>query len=250
MSQCLTCCLKNYTMNGYRKVRAPPALQKLLSEFWEINKEDAVDEEWPYGSIFTNHWEVPTKFVNVADEDFIGGGGDLMDEIWDVAQAEVEDWTGIKMRPSSVYGIRVYSGGSMLSPHVDRIPLISSCIVNVAQDLDEDWPLEVYDRSGQAMNITMQPFDMVFYESHSLIHGRPYALKGRYYANIFIHFEATGEALQGDGHSEFPADNGLLPPYILANTPIAKEWLDEHPLGWSKVRCIIDGEDGTEMAHN
>ena len=29
-------------------------------------------------------------------------------------------------------------------------------------------------------------------ESHSVIHGRPFALKGRYYANIFVHFEPFG----------------------------------------------------------
>jgi prolyl 4-hydroxylase len=29
-------------------------------------------------------------------------------------------------------------------------------------------------------------------ESHTVIHGRPFALKGRYYANIFVHFEPFG----------------------------------------------------------
>merc|ERR1711862_170679 len=29
---------------------------------------------------------------------------------------------------------------------------------------------------------------MILYESHSIIHGRPFALKGRFYANLFIHF--------------------------------------------------------------
>lgn len=33
-------------------------------------------------------------------------------------------------------------------------------------------------------------------ESHSVIHGRPFALKGRYYANIFVHFEPFGYTLQ------------------------------------------------------
>lgn len=28
-------------------------------------------------------------------------------------------------------------------------------------------------------------------ESHSLLHGRPFPLKGRYFANIFIHFEPS-----------------------------------------------------------
>jgi hypothetical protein len=69
--------------------------------------------------------------------------------------------------------------GAILSPHVDRYPLVTSCIINVAQDVDEPWPLEVYDRQGKAVNVTMEAGDIVFYESHSLIHGRPFPLRGR-----------------------------------------------------------------------
>jgi prolyl 4-hydroxylase len=172
--------------------------------------------------------------IPIADPDNIGGGEDLVNAIWEVAQAEVEDWTGIQMRSSSVYGIRVYTNGSVLNPHVDRLPLVSSCIVNVAQDVDEDWPLEVYDRFGEAVNVTMRPGDMVFYESHSLVHGRPFPLKGRHYANIFIHFEAMGESLYDEGQEPYDK-NGELPPYILPNSPEAEYWLTAHPTGWSKV---------------
>ena len=132
----ITKCLarKNYTSGGFRKVTAPPELRKLLSEFWETNKDKAVDEEWPVGNIHTNHWEVPVKFVDISDESLVGGGDSIMEAVWDVAKKEVEQWTGMKMRPSSLYGIRIYNNGSILNSHVDRLPLISSCIVNVAQD--------------------------------------------------------------------------------------------------------------------
>lgn len=30
-------------------------------------------------------------------------------------------------------------------------------------DVDEPWPLEVYDRQGNAVNVTMEPGDMVLY---------------------------------------------------------------------------------------
>lgn len=79
---------------------------------------------------------------------------------------------------SSFYGIRVYTSGSILAPHVDRDPLISSAIINVGQDVDEEWPLEVYDHEGLAHNITMTPGDVVLYESHSVLHGRPFPLRG------------------------------------------------------------------------
>lgn len=43
----------NLTSTGYRKVRAPDALMKLLTDFWETNKDSMVEEEWNRGSIYT-----------------------------------------------------------------------------------------------------------------------------------------------------------------------------------------------------
>lgn len=60
----------------------------------------------------------------------------------------------MEQKPISMYGIRKYTTGAILNPHVDRLPLVSSCIVNVAQDVDEPWPLEIYDRQGKAVNVT------------------------------------------------------------------------------------------------
>lgn len=58
---------------------------------------------------------------------------------------------------------------------------MSSCIIQVAQDLDEPWPVEVIAHDGTAHNISMLPGDMVLYESHSVLHGRPFPLVGRHY---------------------------------------------------------------------
>lgn len=60
---------------------------------------------------------------------------------------------------------------------------MSSCIIQVAQDIDEPWPVEVISHDGVAYNITMAPGDMVLYESHSILHGRPYPLVGRFYVS-------------------------------------------------------------------
>jgi prolyl 4-hydroxylase len=49
----------------------------------------------------------------------------------------------------------------MLAPHVDRLPLVTSAIINVAQDLNNPWPVEIYDHDGRAENVTMMPGDMV-----------------------------------------------------------------------------------------
>jgi prolyl 4-hydroxylase len=118
-------------------------------------------ERWPKGNVYTNNWLAPTYMVSIEDRTLEGAGYDLKDAIWDAAKETIEEWTQMEQRPTSMYGIRVYTTGAILSPHVDRLPLVSSAIVNVAQELSEDWPLEIYDRNGNAVNITMEPGDMV-----------------------------------------------------------------------------------------
>jgi prolyl 4-hydroxylase len=155
----------------------------------------------------------------------------------------------MKLRATSLYGVRVYTEGAVLNPRVDRLLLVSSVIVNVAQDVDEEWPLEVYDRFGNAVNVTMQPGDMILYESGSLVHGvrsvlccsnvvvqRPFPLKGRYYANIFIHFEPVDSFEGREFVNEVDPD---LPPYVLPDSPGAATWKVENPQGWSKVRLNV-----------
>lgn len=144
----------------------------MISDFWEANNDKESDEEWGFGNSFVNYWDNPSKMISVSNTKLEGGGRNLHDSIWNVTSDLISEWTGQKLQGSSVYGIRVYKEGAMLAPHVDRLPLISSAIINVAQDLDEEWPLEVYGHDGVARNVTMKPGDMVLYESHSVIHGK------------------------------------------------------------------------------
>jgi hypothetical protein len=105
---------------------------------------------------------------------------------------------GYEIEATSLYGIRVYRQGSVLATHVDRLPLVSSCIIQVspigllcmmlinvyhhiaphhitspshphhtipltqiAQDVKEPWPIEVYAHDGKGYNVTMEPGEMV-----------------------------------------------------------------------------------------
>mmetsp|Transcript_11323 Transcript_11323/g.32529 ORF Transcript_11323/g.32529 Transcript_11323/m.32529 type:complete len:505 (+) Transcript_11323:101-1615(+) len=211
--------LLNFTETGFLKMRAPDSVLHLINDFWERNKDKAEEEYWPEGEIHTNHWDIPTDFVSVANDEFEGGGDELVDAISHAAQTTIEQWTGMKQEATSVYGVRIYRDGAILNPHCDRMPLISSAIVNVAQDVDEDWPIEVYTHGGQAVNVSMEPGDMVLYESGTVIHGRPFPLKGRFYANIFIHFEPIGFF---DGRPFINKDDPELPPYVKADSVEAK----------------------------
>mmetsp|Transcript_12158 Transcript_12158/g.13940 ORF Transcript_12158/g.13940 Transcript_12158/m.13940 type:complete len:515 (+) Transcript_12158:82-1626(+) len=266
--------MTNYTDIGFKKVRAPEEAFKLISEFWEANKEKGILESWGVANTYTNNWQSPTYMVSVENGGLRGGGNRLKQKIWDAARDTIQEWTNQELTQCSLYGIRVYTEDSILSTHVDRLPLVSSAIINVAQDVDEPWPIEVYGHDGKATNVTMEPGDMIMYESHSVLHGRPFPLKGRYYANIFIHFEPVGHTLRHkqnvaedhgkDVHKKYKEavsrgvgghevdqtheDTGL-PPYIIPGSPEEANWLARHPNAKrSKQRSFSTGSTGAHHA--
>lgn len=103
-------------------------------------------------------------------------------------------------------------------------------------------PLEVIGHDGKAYNVTMLPGDMVLYESHSILHGRPFPLKGRFMANVFIHFEPIGPV---GGHSQYTGD---LPPYLIRDSPSEAEWWSENPNG-HQLQSSGKFETGSTEAH-
>jgi len=123
-------------------------------------------ENWPKGNTYVNHWDSPTYMVSVEDSKLRGGGHIIKQAIWDAAKDTIQEWTGEELTECSLYGIRVYTEGATLATHVDRLPLVSSAIVNVAQDVDEPWPIEVYGHDGKAYNVTMEPGEMVLVSTY------------------------------------------------------------------------------------
>ena len=197
--------------------------------------------------------------LNLENTNLIGSGEALRKKIWDETQQILQEWTGVDLSPTSLYGVRIYTEGAILAPHVDRNPLVISAIINVAQNVEEDWPLEVIGHDGRAYNVTMEVGDMILYESHSVIHGRPFKLKGEYFANVFCHFEPLGHSLRegqraassnedesleslyqeawekqrqqkqnGDVSIDLNADE-MTPYYIVPGTSEEKRWMQTHP---------------------
>lgn len=163
--------MQNYTDLGFKKIRTPPAVWKLIQDFWEKNKDNKMmTENWPKGNTYVNHWDSPTYMISVEDSKLRGGGHIIKQAIWDAAKDTVQEWTGEELTECSLYGIRVYTEGAVLATHVDRMPLVSSAIVNVAQDVDEPWPIEVYGHDGKAYNVTMEPGDMVLVSTLMEVH--------------------------------------------------------------------------------
>ena len=227
--------MHNFTDTGFKKIKAPKALYDLLRNHWDTNKANWKEEKWAKGNVYVNHWHNPTYMVSVEDTGMIGGGPELKEAIWAEAKPVIEEWTGMELKSTSLYGIRAYTEGAVLAPHADRLPLVSSCIINVDQDVDEPWVLEVYDRHDRAVNVTMEPGDMVLYESGSLVHGRPFPLKGRFYANTFIHFEPTGRPLHYENYDYVEEMDDFLPPYIMPDSAWVPEWTRRNPTGWHQA---------------
>lgn len=140
----------NYTKVGFQKIRAPERVYKLVSNFWQHNHYKGKPEKWQAGNSYLNHWESETYLVSVDDKVLRGSGPKLKEEIWAAASATLEEWTSEELQPVSMYGIRVYGDGAIMLPHVDRLPLVASAMINVAQDVDEAWPFELYDHDGRA----------------------------------------------------------------------------------------------------
>lgn len=84
---------------------------------------------------------------------------------------------------------------------------------------------------GKAHNVTMLPGDLVLYESHSILHGRPFPLKGRFMANVFIHFEPIGPL----GGEDLYGTNDL-PPYVIPGSPEEENWRKRNPNGHTVLR--------------
>jgi prolyl 4-hydroxylase len=95
------------------KIRAPEAVWKLLKEHWETNKDEKKAEKWGTGNIYTNNWVAPTYMVSVEDKS-VGGGDNLKEQIWEAAKDTIEQWTGMELQPTSMYGIRVYTEGKSI----------------------------------------------------------------------------------------------------------------------------------------
>jgi len=172
--------MQNYTTAGYAKVATPPVVLNMLQQFYQQHKDTTalMRETWPPGNIYINHWASTVKMLPIAgvpptSKSSRGGGGEdepqqpslsfqQRQDIIAHIQPILETWSKMPLQATSLYGIREYRRGSILSPHCDRLPLVLSAIINVAQSgMEEPWPLEVIDHSGQAINVTMEPGDMV-----------------------------------------------------------------------------------------
>ena len=102
----------------------------------------------------------------------------------------LEQWTHQALESTAVYGIRIYPKDSVLINHVDRKEThVASAILQIAQQTDVGWPLELIEPDGSVIEVYMQPGQMLLYEGSRVPHGRTRRFEGDSFANIFAHYK-------------------------------------------------------------
>lgn len=208
--------MHNYTTTGFSKInKIPSSVKTSLYQFYDKYHEKMVREIWPPGTIYANHWSSTIKTLPIDGYPHAEEG--INDEAVQpslseqkrrdlVAQIQpiLEDWCKAPLVATGVQGIREYRRGAVVAPMVNRLPFVISVVINVGQDVVDDWPLQVIGHDGTAVNITIAPGEMVIYEGASLIHGRPYPLLGQTYSELHLHFEPVGYSQRQMGMRQDP----------------------------------------------
>ena len=175
---------RTFSPLGFQKGRLPPNLFASMGAFYYNNANHVVREQWADGEFQINWYEADCLFVQLP---------------WALKQtyAEhlkdlVQEWVGVPIEQTEMYGMRMYTEGARLLTHVDRTATHAvSLIVNVAQgNLTEPWPVEIQDHAERMHEIVMEPGDVVYYESAKCLHGRNRPMKGpnAYFVNLFSHY--------------------------------------------------------------
>jgi prolyl 4-hydroxylase len=105
----------NYTAIGFKKLKAPKEAWEPLLDFYNRYKHEAVTEKWYRGATIVNTWDSPSKMVSFENTKF-RGGVQVKEKIWEGVRPIIQEWIGgYELQPTSLYGIRLYTDGSVLA---------------------------------------------------------------------------------------------------------------------------------------
>lgn len=175
--------IPNYTEIGFKKSELPKKLFRKITKFYRQNLSNQVSETVPGDFILsTGESASGSSMVELPET--------LRQEIHACLKPRVEAWSGLDLESTFVYGIRVYHDGAVLKEHRDRLGTHTfGVIINVDQDVNEDWPLSIEDSYYRRHEVILRPGEVIYYEGARLLHGRPTPLNGTGFANIFCHFK-------------------------------------------------------------
>ena len=173
--------IPKYTGIGFKKDMLDSSLHQKILGFYQKNSDSLQIENVAGGYIETEGAGSASHTIEMPNE--------LRDEVHQSLLQKAESWSGIKLLPTYVYGVRIYNRGAILKPHRDREEThIIGVIINIDQKVDVPWGLEIDDHKSKNHEIFLSPGEVIFYESATLDHGRPAPLNGEKFVNVFCHF--------------------------------------------------------------
>eukprot|EP00596_Hydrurales_sp_CCMP1899_P007088 CAMPEP_0119042686 /NCGR_PEP_ID=MMETSP1177-20130426/16081_1 /TAXON_ID=2985 /ORGANISM="Ochromonas sp, Strain CCMP1899" /LENGTH=386 /DNA_ID=CAMNT_0007009649 /DNA_START=484 /DNA_END=1644 /DNA_ORIENTATION=+ len=178
---------RTFTDLGFTLGKLPKDLWASMQAYYYNNRANKVIEEWEGRGIFVNWWEADVYMIGMPWK---------LKRYWQARlQTLVEEWSGVELELTDIYGMRRYEEGARLLTHVDREQThAASLIINVAQGgVREPWAVEIYDFADRLHEITMEEGDIIYYESARCLHGRMKPLQGAFYVNLFAHYRPIGD---------------------------------------------------------
>lgn len=199
--------IPKFTANGFEVIKTPEYIHQRLLEAIQGPLEDfeSIRNEGPVAVIYHPEGNL-AKFIDL---------GNLATWTMNELKELHEQWAGgIKLIPTSAYGVRLYQNGSSLTTHYDKVRThVISSIVHIAHEYDNDdepWPIQIEDHNGKLYSVNLEPGEMLFYESAKALHGRLTTLKGKYYGSIFIHYMPEDTSIWNYTHDDVIAN---VPPH-------------------------------------
>ena len=183
--------IPKFTEKGFKVIKCPDETWNLIKESYEILKDKKQQE----------------SFIG-KENVIIGGDSEILSfehlpNIKTIIHKQLqpihEEFCGVPIEPSFIYGIRSYKRNATLIKHVDRVEThhISSIII-VDKDLrcgcqnkefGSDWALDFQTHDGEWHKIYAEVGDMIIYESAICEHGRTEPFEGVYFNNLFVHYK-------------------------------------------------------------
>jgi prolyl 4-hydroxylase len=178
--------IPRYTQLGLDKAMMSNELFQQLSSYYHKCADSDKRDEFVEGEFLNNQTDnVPSELIDIPEN--------LRQVIISELLPRCQTWSQSELEFSALYGIRVYKRGTSLKMHTDTDSThIISVILNVAQQVDSEWGLEIDDHMERRHSVNLVPGELIFYEGARLNHGRPTPLNGESYANIFLHFRPKG----------------------------------------------------------
>jgi len=158
------------------------------------------------------------------------------------------EWAGVELEPTSSYGIRIYQEGATMVDHLDVLEThVISSVLHIDDDIDEDFPLEVQDAHGVYKPASLKPGEMVFYESAKCFHRRAKPMKGRFHANVFLHYRPKAWASTGLARDKVRL---MVPPHWLDAVKTQVKFTNSHEAHGPAILYWQRADDTlVEMSH-